>query len=123
MLSTSVSLCKKDFFLREKNFLDLFWRVSIKIVFSTFMPIAILWVSSVTNHRKKKEVYVELCLIWYSSYNLKNVKNNHGGVLLLVKLQAKAWMTFLTAIWLSYGPASGHSQGDSLIYLMLFTAF
>ena len=29
-----------------------------------------------------------LCTIWYHLYNLKNVKNTHGGVLLLVKLQA-----------------------------------
>ena len=26
--------------------------------------------------------------IWYHLYNLKNVKKTHGGVLLLVKLQA-----------------------------------
>ena len=26
-----------------------------------------------------------LCAIWYNMYNLKNVKNTHGGVLLLVK--------------------------------------
>ena len=26
--------------------------------------------------------------IWYHLYNLKNVKNTHGGVLILVKLQA-----------------------------------
>ena len=30
------------------------------------------------------------CAIWYHLYNLKNVKNTHGGVLLLVKLQAEA---------------------------------
>ena len=30
------------------------------------------------------------CAIWYHLYNLKNVKNTHGGVLLLVKSQAKA---------------------------------
>ena len=29
-----------------------------------------------------------LCSIWYLLYILKNVKNTHGGVLLLVKLQA-----------------------------------
>ena len=29
------------------------------------------------------------CAIWYNLYNLKKVKNTHGGVLLLVKLQAK----------------------------------
>ena len=27
--------------------------------------------------------------IWYHLYNLKNVKNIHGEVLLLVKMQAK----------------------------------
>ena len=31
-----------------------------------------------------------LCAICYYLYNLKNAKNTHGGVLLLVKLQAKA---------------------------------
>ena len=30
------------------------------------------------------------CAIWYDLYNLKNVKNIHGGMLLLVKLQAEA---------------------------------
>ena len=34
--------------------------------------------------------YVVLRAIWNHSYNLKSVKNTHGGVLLLVKLQAKA---------------------------------
>ena len=29
-----------------------------------------------------------ICVIWYHLYNLKNVKNTHGGVLLLVKLPA-----------------------------------
>ena len=31
-----------------------------------------------------------LCAIWYHLYNLKNVKNIHGGKLLLVKLQTEA---------------------------------
>ena len=31
------------------------------------------------------------CAIWYHLYNLKNVKNTHGGVLILVKLQASAF--------------------------------
>ena len=30
------------------------------------------------------------CMIWYHLHNLKSVKNTHGGVLLLVKLQAEA---------------------------------
>ena len=29
-----------------------------------------------------------LCEIWYHLYNLKNVKNTHEGMLILVKLQA-----------------------------------
>ena len=28
-----------------------------------------------------------VCAFWYHFYSLKNVKNTHGGVLLLVKLQ------------------------------------
>ena len=28
--------------------------------------------------------------IWYNSHNLKNLRNTHGVVLLLVKLQAEA---------------------------------
>ena len=30
------------------------------------------------------------CVIWYHLYNVKNVKNTHGGVLILVKLQPSA---------------------------------
>ena len=30
------------------------------------------------------------CAIWYHLYNFKNAKNTHGGVLLLVNLQAKS---------------------------------
>ena len=33
---------------------------------------------------------VMFCAIWYLPYNLKNVKNDHGGVLLLVTLLAEA---------------------------------
>ena len=32
-------------------------------------------------------ICVTFCAIWYHLYNFKNVKNTHGGVLLLVKLQ------------------------------------
>ena len=34
------------------------------------------------------------CAILYHLYNLKNVKNIHGGVLLLVKLQVPLWVFF-----------------------------
>ena len=30
-----------------------------------------------------------LCAIWYHLYNLKNLKNTHGGMLLLEKLQVE----------------------------------
>ena len=33
------------------------------------------------------------CAIWYHLYNLKNVQNTHGGVLILVKLQANKKFT------------------------------
>ena len=35
-------------------------------------------------------LYVVHCAIWYRLYNLKNVKTTHGGMLILVKLQALA---------------------------------
>ena len=38
------------------------------------------------------------CAIWYHLYNLKNVKNTHGGVLLLVKLQALATLLKVTLL-------------------------
>ena len=38
----------------------------------------------------KSITYVMRCAIWYHLYNSKNVKNTHGGVLILVKLQAEA---------------------------------
>ena len=40
-------------------------------------------------------LYVMFCLILYHWYNLKNVKNTHGGMLLLVKLQALKPATLL----------------------------
>ena len=36
------------------------------------------------------DIYVVRCVIWYHSHNFKNMKNTHGGVLILVKLQASA---------------------------------
>ena len=41
-------------------------------------------------HHKFFPEYVMRCAIWYHLYNLKNVKNTHGGVLILIKLQALA---------------------------------
>ena len=53
-------------------------------------------------HENKKqgfaEVYVMGCAIWYHLHNLKNLKNTHGGVLILVKLQAKVTLLKLTLL-------------------------
>ena len=42
-----------------------------------------------------------LCTIWYHLYNFKNAKNTHGGVLLLVKLQAEVcnFIKSSTPLW------------------------
>ena len=40
--------------------------------------------------RMQEGTYVMCCAIWHHLYNFKNVKNTHEGVLLLVKLQARA---------------------------------
>ena len=39
--------------------------------------------------------YVMVCAFWYHFYNSKNVKNIHGGVLFLVKLQALVFAGFI----------------------------
>ena len=36
-------------------------------------------------------INVMRCAIWYYLNNLKNMKNTHGGVLILVKLQASGF--------------------------------
>ena len=42
-----------------------------------------------------------LCAIWYHLYDLKNVKNTHGGLSLLVKL--KAYFTKSnTSLWVFF---------------------
>ena len=39
--------------------------------------------------QKLQYVFLVRCPIWYHLYDLKNLKNTHGEVLLLVKLQAE----------------------------------
>ena len=39
---------------------------------------------------ERSSEYVMRCAIWYHLYNMKNAKNTHGGVLILVKFQASA---------------------------------
>ena len=41
-----------------------------------------------TQENDNLSIYVVRCAIWYHLYNLKNVKNIHGQVLILVELQA-----------------------------------
>ena len=43
-------------------------------------------------------MYVMLGAIWYYLYNLNNAKNTHGGVLFLVKLQAKSFLNYTNGI-------------------------
>ena len=43
---------------------------------------------------KNLVLHVVCCAIWYHLYNLKNVRNTYGGVLLLVKLQAEAMLRY-----------------------------
>ena len=49
-------------------------------------------------NKTPEAINVMHCAIWYHLYNLKNIKNTHGGVLILVKLQAKintpSWVFF-----------------------------
>ena len=55
-----------------------------------FLPVTSLKFHPTGELRKSKRANVTFCSIWNHSHNLKNVKNTHGGVLLLVKLQAEA---------------------------------
>ena len=49
--------------------------------------------------KRAQKRHVMRCAIWCHLYNLKNVKNAHGGMLILVKLQAKAnFITIQTKI-------------------------
>ena len=48
------------------------------------------YITAVTKVILHHPSYVMVCAIWYHLYNLKNLKNTHGGVIPLVKLQAKA---------------------------------
>ena len=49
--------------------------------------------------------YVMRCMIWYHLYNFKNVKNTHGGVLLLLKAcnftksSTPPWVFFTFFTW------------------------
>ena len=72
-----------------ENFI--FWTVVLSVLgqFSPFIPLKI-WENGnflILSEGVKRDVMH--CAIWYHLYNFKNVKNTHGAVLILVKLQAK----------------------------------
>ena len=47
-----------------------------------------LWAVAFSGWKRNNETF---CTIWYYFHNVKNVKNTHWGVLLLVRLQASAY--------------------------------
>ena len=55
------------------------------------------------------------CTNWYHSYNLKNVKETHGGVLLLGKMQAQAcnFTKSNTSPWVFFTLSQSVSQSVS----------
>ena len=55
--------------------------------------------------------YVMRCAIWYHLYNLQNLKKPHGGVLLLVKLQAEAFTFSKLCKW--------YQKAQSITYKLL----
>ena len=61
--------------------------------------------------------YVVRCAIWYDLYNFKNVKNIHGGVLILVKLQApnRATHHIYELRYLLRGPHSNSFMTEAVI--------
>ena len=57
------------------------------------------------------------CANWYHLYNLKNVKNTHGGVLLLVKLHADACMLKPLCTNSTKSPKASHMVTDYWLLL------
>ena len=85
--SVKTSLTSLKFFYRPV----LFMHVNSNI----FCFYSIIFLIKKVNHYECIiRIFVMLCAIWYQLYNLKNVKNTHGEVLLFVKLQA-----FNTPLW------------------------
>ena len=60
-------------------------------------------------------LFVMRCTNWYHSYNFKNVKKNHGGVLLLGKMQAQAcnFAKSNTSPWVFFTLSQSVSQSAS----------
>ena len=56
-------------------------------------PIAYWAFTNFSKMQSHSIIFETLCEIWYYLYNLKNVKNTHGGEILLVKLKAAQSVT------------------------------
>ena len=75
-------------------YLDQFDNLVLELLDFTFMPQqfgvvqnTVFYITNISSFHNK---IVMRCAIWYHLYNLINVKNTHGGMLILVRLQASA---------------------------------
>ena len=69
-------------------YFQIWWCWIVAMYKTTQVQVSSIWTFVKYDHNAS--IYVMLWAIWYHLYNLKNVKNTHGGVLLLVELQALA---------------------------------
>ena len=105
VFSSDARICKDHSQLKLKFHYDIFISLFRDFVFNPFVLNALfLYLLNTSENLKvalgtnglikwyifKHKWYVVRCAIWYQLYNLKNGKNFHGRVLILVKLQAKA---------------------------------
>ena len=81
-------------------------KIAVSIISSSRGPLSYggeavnFWQYSLSvSHLSRQQIFLNtiwtfkimiICAIWYHLYCLKNVKNTHGGVLLLLKLQTKS---------------------------------
>ena len=84
----------------SEDVLNIFW-TSSKRSFTRLIYIYVIFTSCVQRVWSK---YVMRCAIWYHLCYLKNVKNTHGGGLILVKLQAEAcnFIKISTSPWVFF---------------------
>ena len=64
--------------------------------------------------------YIMRCAIWYHLYNLKNAKNTHGGVLILVKLHG-CFSCFLNCTNATKSRNASHMQNHSTFFEFSWT--
>ena len=81
---------KIAFKMKQKAFFIILKRISLKQIKQIYSEGENPTLNNLTDLNM---VHVMRCTIWYHLYNLKNMENIHGGVLLLVKLQASCNFT------------------------------